>query len=118
MEGVAYSLRDTLSLFAELKIPVAQIRLGGGGARGPLWRQIQADVYGQPVELLAAEEGGAFGAALLAGVGIGAWPDVEAACAETVHVAQTIQPKDSGAMEAAYARFRRVYPALREIGRT
>jgi xylulokinase len=113
MEGVAFSLRDTLSLFAELGIPVAQIRLGGGGARGPLWRQIQADVYGRPVELLAAEEGGAFGAALLAGVAVGAWPCVEAACAETVHVAQTIQPKDASVMEAAYARFRRVYPALK-----
>jgi len=117
LEGVAFSLRDTLSLFEELKIPVTQIRLGGGGARGSLWRQIQADVYGRPVELLAAEEGGAFGAALLAGVGIGAWPDVEAACAETVHVAQTIQPKNTAAMEAAYTRYRRVYPALREIGR-
>ena len=93
LEGVAFSLRDTLSLFEELEIPVTQIRLGGGGARGSLWRQIQADVYGRPVELLAAEEGGAFGAALLAGVGIGAWPDVEEACSETVHVAQTIQPK-------------------------
>jgi xylulokinase len=117
MEGVAFSLRDTFSLFAELKIPVAQVRLGGGGARGPLWRQIQADVYGQPVELLVAEEGGAFGAALLAAVGVNAWPSVEAACAATVHVAQTIQPKDAPAMDAAYARFRRVYPALREIGR-
>jgi len=118
LEGVAFSLRDTLSLFAELKIPVAQIRLGGGGARGPLWRQIQADVYGQPVELLAAEEGGAFGAALLAGVGVGAWPSVQAACAETVHIAESIKPKNTAAMDAAYTRFRRVYPALREIGRT
>jgi xylulokinase len=117
MEGVAFSLRDIFSLFAELKIPVAQIRLGGGGARGPLWRQIQADVYGRPVELLAAEEGGAFGAALLAAVGVGAWSSVQEACAATVHIAQTIQPKDAAAMDAAYARFRRVYPALREIGR-
>jgi xylulokinase len=117
MEGVAFSLRDTLSLFAELGIPAARIRLGGGGARGPLWRQIQADVYGQPVELLAAEEGGAFGAALLAAVGVNAWPNVQAACTATVHVAQTIQPKDAPAMDEAYARFRRVYPALREIGK-
>jgi xylulokinase len=91
--------------------------LGGGGARGPLWRQIQADVYGHPVELLAAEEGGAFGAALLAGVGVEAWPTVEAACAATVQVAETIAPKNAPAMAKAYARFRRVYPALRQIGR-
>src|ERR1035438_7202745 len=94
MEGVAFSLRDTFSLFNELDIPVSRIRLGGGGARGPLWRQIQADVYGQPVELLAAEEGGAFGAALLAGTGVGVWETVDAACAATVRVAETIAPKN------------------------
>jgi len=117
MEGVAFSLRDTLSLFDELGIPVARIRLGGGGARGPLWRQIQADVYGRPVELLAAEEGGAFGAALLAGVGVGAWPSVEAGCAATVRVAEVIEPKYAAEMDEGYSRFRSMYPALKQIGR-
>ncbi len=117
MEGVAMSLSDTFSLFAELGIPVSRIRLGGGGARSPLWQQIQADVYGHPVELLAAEEGGAFGAALLAGVGIGIWPTVEAACSATVKVAQEVQPKNAAVMDEAYANFRQLYPALREIGR-
>src|SRR6185437_999339 len=114
-EGVAMSLRDTFTLFHELHIPVESIRLGGGGARGPLWRQIQADVYGQPVELLEAEEGGAYGAALLAGTGAGAWPSVEAACAATIRVAETITPRDAPAMGAAYERYRRVYPALRSL---
>ena len=63
----------------------------------------------------AAEEGGAFGAALLAAVGVGAWQSVEDACAATVHVAETIQPKNAAAMDAAYARFRRVYPALKGL---
>lgn len=116
LEGVAFSLRDTLTLFEELKVPVKAIRLGGGGARGPLWRQIQADVYGQPVELLEAEEGGAFGAALLAGTGIGSWPSVEAACAATIRVAETIPPKNAGPMSKAYSQYRKVYPALKEIG--
>jgi xylulokinase len=115
MEGVAYSLKDTFSLFAELGIPVRSIRLGGGGARGKLWRQIQADVYGQPVELLEAEEGGAFGAALLAGVGVGAWDSVEAACAATVRVAEVIEPKNAKVMAAGYEEYRRVYPALKTI---
>jgi xylulokinase len=117
MEGVAFSLRDTFSLFHELQIPVSRIRLGGGGARSPLWRQIQADVYGHPVELLVADEGGAFGAALLAGVGIGAWPSVEAACAATIQVAQQVEPEDAAIMDLAYENFRRLYPALRDIGR-
>jgi len=105
-----------LTLFAELDVPVERIRLGGGGARGNLWRQIQADVYGQSVELLAAEEGGAFGAALLAGVGVEAWGSVEAACVACVKVAEAIEPSNAAAMEEAYGRFRRVYPALRNIG--
>jgi xylulokinase len=116
LEGVAFSLKDTFTLFAELGIPVETIRLGGGGARGPLWRQIQADVYGHAVELLEAEEGGAFGAALLAGTGVGAWASVEAACEATVRPAQVIEPKHAEAMAKAYARYRRMYPALKAIG--
>jgi xylulokinase len=116
LEGVAFSLKETFTLFSDLGIPVESIRLGGGGARGPLWRQIQADVYGHPVDLLQAEEGGAFGAALLAGTGIGAWPSVEAACEATVRIAETIRPKSASTMQAAYAEYRRIYPALKSIG--
>ena len=115
LEGVAFSLKDTFALFAELGIPVEKIRLGGGGARGPLWRQIQADVYNHPVELLEAEEGGAFGAALLAGTGVGAWSSVEDACAQTIRAAETIQPKHAAVMAEAYTRFRRLYPALKQV---
>jgi xylulokinase len=69
------------------------------------------------VEVLEAEEGGAFGAALLAGAGIGAWESVEGACAATVRVAETIAPRSAGVMDEAYLRYRRIYPALREIAR-
>jgi len=116
LEGVAFSLKDTFTLFKELGIPVEKIRLGGGGARGPLWRQIQADVYGHAVELLEAEEGGAFGAALLAGTGVGAWPSVEAACEATIRPAQVIEPKHVEVMALAYVHYRKMYPALRTIG--
>ncbi|HTJ31009.1 MAG TPA: xylulokinase [Acidobacteriaceae bacterium] len=114
LEGVAYSLQDTFTLFAALGIPVTGIRLGGGGARGPLWRQIQAGVYGHAVEILTAEEGGAFGAALMAGVGAGAWPDLDAACARAIHVAERIEPAPSwtSAYAAGYARWQKLYPAL------
>ena len=80
LEGVAFSLRDTFSIFAELDVPVDSVRLGGGGARSPLWRQIQADVYGRAVDTVQADEGAAYGAAILAAVGIGLWPTVDAAC--------------------------------------
>ena len=117
LEGVAFSLRDTFTLFEEMNVPVSSIRLGGGGARSPLWRQIQADVYGHSVELVEAEEGAAYGAALLAGVGAGAWPTVDAACAAAVRVASRV---DAGAapvktLNESYSAFRRVYPATRKI---
>ena len=113
LEGVAFSLKDTFTLFAELGIPVGKIRLGGGGARSPLWRQVQADVYGRPVELLEAEEGGAFGAALLAGTGFGAWSSVQAACDATIRPAFVVQPASADLMQQTYKRYRKLYPALK-----
>ncbi len=119
LEGVAFSLRDTLTIFGELKIPVESIRLGGGGARAALWRQIQADVYGMPVGLLEVEEGPAYGAALLAGVGVGNWTSVEKACDATVRVSQRIEPDSQrvAVMNRQYGAYRKLYPALRDIWR-
>ena len=117
LEGVAFSLRDTLTIFQEIDVPVKAIRLGGGGARSPLWRQIQADIYGQPVETVEAEEGAAYGAAILAAVGAKAWPSVDAACDAVVRIAENMIPnsKDSLVMEKSYASYRRIYPAMKSI---
>jgi xylulokinase len=115
MEGVAFSLKDTFTIFDEMKIPVTSIRLGGGGARSPLWRQIQADVYEREVEIVAAEEGAAYGAAILAGVGAGAWQSVEQACDAVVRVAKKIPPngQDSASMQQAYSVYKKIYAALK-----
>ena len=93
------------------------IRLGGGGARGPLWRRIQAGIYGHAVEVLTAEEGGAFGCALMAGVGVGHWQNLDVACAQAIEVAQRIEPdaRDGGAYQAGYAEWRKLYPALKSL---
>jgi xylulokinase len=117
MEGVAYSLKDSFTIFEEMKIPVTSIRLGGGGARSPLWRQIQADVYAHEVEIVAAEEGAAYGAAILAGVGAGAWSSVDEACDKVVRVAARIaqHPSDSKTMQQGYRTYRKIYPALRQV---
>jgi xylulokinase len=117
LEGVAFSLKDTFSIFAELKIPVASIRLGGGGARSRLWREIQADVYGHDVEIVEAEEGAAYGAAILAGVGAGHWASVDEACAAVVRVADRVpsDPQRSATMQQGYLTYRRIYPALRSV---
>jgi xylulokinase len=118
LEGVAFSLRDTFTIFRELRVPVKSIRLGGGGARSPLWQQIQADIYGMRADLIAAEEGAAYGAALLAGVGAGVWPSVEIACETSVHVAKQVEPvaKNVELMNRRYEEYRKLYPALRAIG--
>jgi xylulokinase len=114
LEGVAFSLRDSFTIFSDLQVPIHHVRLGGGGARSGLWRQIQADVYGLPVETVAADEGAAFGAALLAGVGAGRWSDVDSAC-ELVHVATVTHPRDDvvRVMNERYQVYRRIYPALK-----
>ncbi len=117
LEGVAFSLKDTFTIFEEMNVPVKSIRLGGGGARSPLWRQIQADVYGHEVEIVEAEEGAAYGAALLAGVGAKIWPSVDAACDSVVRVVERIRPNPANAevMQKNYAAYRRIYPAMKSI---
>jgi len=80
MEGVVYSLRDSLDLMEQLGVPVTEIRATGGGSHSRLWRQMQADVFGRPVHRVDNEEGPAFGAALLAGVAGSVYADVSEAC--------------------------------------
>jgi xylulokinase len=117
LEGVAFSLRDTFTIFSELQIPVERIRLGGGGARSALWRQIQADVYGHEVETVKADEGAAFGAAVLAGVGSKIWATVDEACDALVHTAHRVTPDPAVAatMNGRYGAYTRIYPALRAM---
>jgi xylulokinase len=119
LEGVAFSLRDSFAIFDELKVPVERVRVGGGGARSSLWREIQAAVYGHPVETVAAEEGAAYGAAVLAGVGAGVWPSVDDACDAIVRTSGVtpVDPAAAAALDRHYAAYRRVYPALRDIYR-
>jgi len=117
LEGVAFSLRDSFTLFDGMSVPVNRIRLGGGGARSPLWRQIQADIYGRAVEIVEAEEGAAYGAAILAGVGAGSWPSVDEACEQIVRVAQVVEPQPSIAerMAMIYKSYQRMYAAIDSV---
>jgi len=117
LEGVAFSLKDTFSLFDEMQVPVRNVRLGGGGARSQLWRQIQADVYAREVEILVAEEGAAYGGALLAGVGAKFWDSVESACVAVVQVQQRVSPDPRAvrALAKQYQNYRQLYPALKPL---
>jgi xylulokinase len=117
LEGVAYGLRDSLELLRELGVRPELARASGGGARSRLWLEIVASVLGLPLELAAAEEGAAYGAALLGGVAAGVFGDVHEAVAACVRVRDRIEPNDAWrpAYESGYARFRALYPALEPL---
>jgi xylulokinase len=115
MEGVAYSLRDSLAILREMEVPVRQIRVSGGGGKSPLWRQIQADAFGQEVVTIQAEQGPAFGVALLAAVGAGAYKNIEEACAATIRVT-TRTPCDKKAAklyDRGFPVYQQLYQSLK-----
>lgn len=117
LEGVAFSLRDSFEILKELNVPCKTIRLGGGGARSALWQQIQADIYGQAVEIMEAEEGAAYGVALLAGVAAGTWPSVETACDEVIRTRSRVEPDPEAVkvLDRQYRSYVAIYPALRSV---
>jgi xylulokinase len=114
LEGVSFGLRDCLELIRGLGVPIEQVRASGGGARSALWRQIQADVFGNELVLVNVTEGAAYGAALLAGVGAGIFSGVEDAVAQTVRITDRIAPIPANVSryQALYPVYRSLYPAL------
>jgi xylulokinase len=117
LEGVAFSLRDSLEIFSELKIPVEQIRVSGGGSRSFLWRQIQADIYGKDVVTLRESEGSAFGAALLAGVGSGIYSSLEESAQEALQVRECLSPRQENVRlyNRQYDVYRQLYPTVKKL---
>jgi xylulokinase len=116
MEGVTYSLRDCLEIIEEQGVAVKQIRASGGGARSAFWRQLQADVLGNTVVSMAADEGPAYGVALLAAVGAGEFNDVVEACDATVKT--TRETKSNAKLktryDAAFPVYQELYRCLRK----
>jgi len=117
LEGVAFSLRDTFTLFREMNVPVASIRLGGGGACSPLWRQIQAGrSMAKPSKSSKPKKAPHTGRPSR-WRWRGFWPTVDVACAATVRIASRIASPTCRRRHpyASYAAYRRIYPATREI---
>jgi xylulokinase len=114
LEGVAYGLRDSVELLRAVGVRADVGRVSGGGARSALWREIVASVLDLPLETTEAEEGSAYGAALLAGCRAGSFANPEEAVARCVRVRERTEPRREwvGAYAEGYERFRRVYPAL------
>ena len=114
MEGVAFGLRDGFDLMVSAGLAAPhQIRASGGGVRSALWRQILADVLGAEIAVVGTEEGAAYGAALLAAVGVGWFESVERAANEVIDVDPVAAPSsDRETYAAAHARYTSLYPAL------
>ena len=113
LEGVCFALRDSLSILQSLGVRPSELLLTGGGARSGFVRRLQAEVFGVPVTTVNREEGPAFGAALLAAVGVGVFPNIVAAARATVQrrPAETASVEAHRAYDAPYARFRESYRA-------
>ena len=117
LEGVCFALRDSVEILRELGLTTSSLLLTGGGARSPFVRQLQAEVFGLPVTTVNREEGPAYGAALLAAVGAGAFPDLAAAARATLRRGALEHPAP-GAHERytePYARYRAAYPRLKGL---
>ena len=116
LEGVAFGLKDSFNLIRDAGLEnVSQVRASGGGTKGALWRQILADVLESELVSVNTAEGGAFGAALLAGVGRGAWPDVVTACHESIQITGKTDPNPDTfeVYRHAYQVYRELYPLLK-----
>ncbi len=113
VEGATFAMRDCLEIIKEMNISIEEIRLSGGGAKSGFWKQLQADIYGQGVCTINAEEGPAYGVALLAAAGTGAYKDVVEACNATISVVTSTLTDAT-----AKATYDRGYPIYRQLYRS
>jgi xylulokinase len=115
MEGVAMSLRDSLEIIRQLDVPVREMRISGGGAKSGLWKQICADVMNKAACTINAEQGAAYGVALLAAVGSGQYKNIEEACKATIQVVAKTPTKKSavGTYDRLFPIYQSLYPALK-----
>lgn len=116
IEGATFAMRDCLEIIEGMQIPVKEVRLGGGGGRSPFWRQLQADIYGKRCVTTNATEGPAFGVALLAAVGTGAYKDVPEACKATIKVTDESKPdaKSQKVYNRVYPLYGKLYRSLKD----
>jgi xylulokinase len=117
IEGVCYSQKDGLDIIEGMGVPVESVRLSGGGAKSVFWRQLMADILGKPVATLASQEGSAYGAAILALVGTGAYGNVEEACRNVIREVERVRPRstETSAYADLHKVFQALYPALKPL---
>ncbi len=117
LEGVAFAIRDSFEVARSLGLDIPRSRICGGGAKSPLWRRIFANVLGIPLDMVKTEQGPGYGGAMLAMVGCGLFPSVQAAADALVELASETLPDAelSARYEEQYRKFRQIYPALKNL---
>jgi xylulokinase len=110
LEGVSFSQKDCFDIIENMGVPVASVRVSGGGARSAFWRQMLSDIFARPVVTLETQEGSAYGAAILALVGTGRFNSVTEACNAVIREVDRVSPRAREAQD--YARNHRIYTAL------
>jgi len=116
MEGVTFALKDSLELIKDKGVKIKEIRAIGGGAKSRVWQQILADILGEEINLLNVEEGPAFGAALIAGVGVGVYGSFAEAVNRVIKVKKTIVPRiqNTEKYNNYYQSYKKLYYSLKE----
>jgi xylulokinase len=115
IEGATFAMRDSLEIIQQMQVPVKEVRLSGGGARSKFWRQLQADMYGVKAVTTNSAEGPAYGVALLAAVGTGAYRNIVEACQATIKIEDSTTPnsKVRKVYDAAYPVYQQLYRSLK-----
>ncbi|MHC1724336.1 MAG: xylulokinase [Aminipila sp.] len=110
LEGVAFSQLECVDVFREMGVNINDMMICGGGARSDLWRQMFADMYQCPVSTIKAEQGGALGAAILAGVGAGVYKNLEDTCKKLILKKSIHEPVKANSVE--YQKYYKLYKEL------
>lgn len=119
LEGLTFELRVNLDLLRDAGVIIKELHAVGGGARSPLWLQLKADICQVPLQVPQLTEAACRGAALLAGVAAGTYPDIQTAAAHTVHFQKRIepQPDSAAAYTERYQLYQQLYPTVINLQR-
>lgn len=120
LEGITFAMRDSLEIAKSLGVEVKEVRATGGGAKSAFWKQLQADIYGCEIATLRSDQGPAFGAAIMAGVGTGVYNSIPEACDAIISVSERTEPNTARAKEYDdyYEVYRSLYPSIRDACHT
>ncbi len=116
LEGITFAMRDALEIVRSLGVNIDEVRATGGGAKSPFWQQMQADIYGSEIAIINTDQGPAFGAALMAGVGTGVYNSLPEACDSVIKVTARIEPNQESVKQYNdyYQVYHELYPNVQE----